>query len=353
MHGEMLKYYSRNKFFLSMLGIWPYQSKMIKHIIPVSFLYIAWGDMTLTVEATINNILLIGSVVKYLNIVINNNKVKNLLEMMEDHWQLFQSKCELHVLRYYGNINQLVTKYYSAYINIIVAVFFLIPLKPRILDLIIPLNESRPYIFICGGEWGVDKVEYYYPILFHCLICIIMVLDVCIRLENIHDKTEHIEDEMPQKHLEIKEHYSEYHKMIACLKKHQIIYIYNCDVIILALNIIILSLSGLQILSKLGETEEMIRFGFIAIGATTHLITMCIPGQLLANKSEELFDKAYNTRWYMFSSKTTKLLSILLHRTLEPCVLTAENMAVMSVETFSSVMQTAMSYFFTTFLSMS
>ncbi|KAF3054381.1 Odorant receptor 217 [Nylanderia fulva] len=365
MHGDMLKYYSTNQFFLSMMGIWPYH---------------------LTVECTVTLILLIGATTKYLNIIINNYKIKDLLEMMEDHWQLFQNKYELHILRYYGNISQLVTKYYSVYINIFAILFMLIPLTPRILDFIKPLNESRPYIFIVAGEWGVDQVEYYYPILLHCFVCIVIstrcmvncdtmyivcVLHSCslfesigIRLENIQNKTEYMEDEVSEKYLKLvikKNDSEEYRKMIVCLRKHQLA-IEFVDVIessfktvtfiILFLNVMILSLIGLQILSKLGQIQEMIRFGCIAMGAITHLMSMCIPGQLLVNKSEEVFDKAYNTRWYTFSSKTIRLLRILLYRSFVPCILTAENMSVMSVETFSTVMQTAMSYF-TTFLSVS
>ncbi|CAL1673842.1 unnamed protein product [Lasius platythorax] len=400
MQGDMLKYYSRNQFFLSLMGIWPYQPRMIKILLPcfliaaemsilvtqVLLLYDTWGDMSMTIEGTVNVILAVGGSTKLINIAINNRKLQYLLQLMDEHWQLFQSKYELHILRHYANIGQKVTKYYSVYINIFVIMFMSIPLMPKILDVIIPLNESRPVIYVITGEWRVDKEKYYYPILLHCYLAVIItircmvnvdsmymvcVLHGCslfnaigIRLENILDKTKFAEGEktMSKKHLVIKEHDSEdYREMIVCLRKHQLAIKYihlldstfrNATFFILFLNVMILSLIGLQLINKLGQTQEVIRFGCIAVGSITHLLSMCLPGQLLLDKSIEVFDKAYNARWYMFSSKTIKLLSILLHRSLVPCTLSAANMFIMSMTTFSSVMQTAMSYF-TTFLSVS
>ncbi|KAL0102413.1 hypothetical protein PUN28_017984 [Cardiocondyla obscurior] len=77
---------------------------------------------------------------------------------------------------------------------------------------------------------------------------------------------------------------------------------------------------------------------------------MCIPGQLLIDRSTEIFNEAYSSEWYTFSLKTKKLLRVLFYRSFVPCTLTAGKMFVMSMTMCSSVLQTAMSYF-TAFLS--
>ncbi|KAL0121615.1 hypothetical protein PUN28_006850 [Cardiocondyla obscurior] len=64
---------------------------------------------------------------------------------------------------------------------------------------------------------------------------------------------------------------------------------------------------------------------------------MCIPGQLLIDRSTEVFEKAYAAAWYTFSVKTKRLLSILLYRSFVPCTLTAGKMFVMSMTMCSSV----------------
>ncbi|KAF3054390.1 Odorant receptor 266 [Nylanderia fulva] len=386
MQGDMLKYYSRNQFFLSQMGIWPYQSRMIKILLPFIFvsaemsvfatqvllLYDTWGDMSMTVEGIVNVILLVGATIKLVNVVLNNKKLQHLLQLMDEHWQLFHSESELHILRQYANIGHKITKYYSVYINIFVVMFMTIPLLPKVLDVIIPLNESRPSVFVIAGEWGVDKEKYYYPILLHSYVAaivstrcmvnvdtmyIVCVLHGCslfsaigIRVENIFDKIKLNDEEetMSKKHIVMKEYNSgEYYEMIMLDSAFK-----TATFLILSLNVMILSLIGLQLLNKMGQTQEVIRFGCIAVGAVTHLLSMCVPGQVLLDKSLEVFDKAYNAQWYTFSSKTTKLLSILLYRSFVPCTLSAGNMFVMSMATFSSVMHTAMSYF-TTLLSVS
>ncbi|XP_050445518.1 uncharacterized protein LOC126848573 [Cataglyphis hispanica] len=400
MQGDMLKYYSRNQFFLSQLGIWPYQPRVIKILLPyflvaaemsvlatqVLLLLNNWGDLSMTIDGIVTSILLVGASIKLLNIVINNKKLQYLLQLMDEHWRLFHSECELHILRHYANIGEKVTKYYAVYINVFVVMFMSIPVIPKILDIIIPLNESRPTIHVLEGEWGVDKEKYYLPILLHCYLAaiistrcmvnvdtmyIVCVLHGCslfnavsIRVENIFDTTKLAEGEkiMSKEHVVIKKHDSEdYREMIACLKKHQLAIKYthvldstfkSAMFLILSLNVMILSLIGLQLINKIGQTQEVIRFGCVAIGSVTHLLSICLPGQLLLDRSIQVFDKAYSARWYMFSLKTTKLLSILLHRSLVPCTLSAANMFIMSMTLFSSVMQTAMSYF-TTFLSVS
>ncbi|GAB1867902.1 Odorant receptor [Camponotus japonicus] len=396
MQENLLRYYSRNQIFLSQMGIWPYQHRMIKILLPcflviaeasvfgtqILLLHNTWGDMSMAVEGIVNMILLTGATTKLLNIAINNNKLQYLLQLMDRHWRLFHSECELHILRYYANIAQKLTNYYSVYINIFVAMFMSIPLMPKILDVIIPLNESRPSIYVIAGDWGVDKEKYYYPILLHSYLAVVVtirimvhvdtmymvcVLHGCslfnaigIRLENIFDKTKFMKGQtaMNKEYLVIEGH-EDYCEMIACLKKHQLAIKYtrlldstfrSATFLILFLNVLILSLIGLQLINKLGQTQEVIRFGCIAVGSVTHLLSICLPGQLLLDRSIDVFDKAYSAQWYMFSLKTRKLLSILLYRSLVPCTLSAANMYVMSMTTFSSVMQTAMSYF-TTFLS--
>nr|XP_012231786.1 PREDICTED: uncharacterized protein LOC105677626 [Linepithema humile] len=143
----------------------------------------------------------------------------------------------------------------SAYCYTILVLYVLIPLIPRILDIVIPLNESRPLRHIYEAEYKVDKDKYYYPILLHAFISsvttigIILTIDsiyiVCVlhacslftaishRLENIICKTdaEIYNNEETHTgmhyHLLIEKHDSgssndDYHELMACLKKHQL-----------------------------------------------------------------------------------------------------------------------------------
>ncbi|XP_018358400.1 PREDICTED: uncharacterized protein LOC108758109 [Trachymyrmex cornetzi] len=78
---------------------------------------------------------------------------------------------------------------------------------------------------------------------------------------------------------------------------------------------------------------------------------MTLPGQRLMDHSLNVFNSVSRSQWYTFSLKTKKVLRILLYRSIVPCTLTAGKLYVMSMANYSSVVQTAMSYF-TTFSSL-
>ncbi|XP_071651080.1 uncharacterized protein [Temnothorax longispinosus] len=358
----------------------------------VLLLYDTWGDIDIVVECTITLTPLFAASTKLINIVVNNDKFQRLLQLMNEHWEFFNSEYERHILRHYASIGQKVTSYYAVYFTITLISYLLIPLIPRILDIVIPLNESRPLAYIYQAEYRVDEEKYYYLIIFHTYIVstitttilftvdttyIVCTLHACSlftaiswRLENIigeadtkSDNNEKIYTGMHY-HLEIfaEKHGSannDYRELIMCLKKHQLALEHvktldsiftHATFILLSLNVLILSVIGIQLINNLTHTEEVIRYGFITFAAFIHLVCMCIPGQLLIDRSTDVFDKAYGSSWYTFSVKSKKLLRVLLYRSLAPCTLTAGKMFVMSMTMCSSVMQTAMSYF-TAFLS--
>lgn len=55
--------------------------------------------------------------------------------------------------------------------------FVLISLTPQILDVVLPLNESRPILLPYEAHYFVhDDEEYFYYIFFHSLIAIMIVI---------------------------------------------------------------------------------------------------------------------------------------------------------------------------------
>ncbi|XP_011878591.1 PREDICTED: odorant receptor 67c-like isoform X2 [Vollenhovia emeryi] len=363
MNPEMEKYFATNKIFLSRIGGWPYQRKVLKILIPCLFLMVYYSTVV--------------------------TQFRRLLQLMNKHWELFNSEHERHILRYYATIGQKITSYFAVYFATVVIFYLVIPLLPRILDIVIPLNESRPLAYVYQAEYRVDKEKYYYPIIIHSYITstmtgvilftvdstyIVCVLHACSLftavsqcLENIIGDANITPDDDgtihsgTQYHLEIymEKHGNDYRELMICLKKHQHALeqvetlnsmFTQATFILLFLNVLILSVCGIQLINNLANTGEVIRYTFITWASFTHLICMCIPGQLIIDRSTEIFDKAYSSAWHTFSIKTRTLLRILLYRSLTPCTLTAGKMFVMSMTMCSSVMQTAMSYF-TAFLS--
>ncbi|KYM96668.1 hypothetical protein ALC62_12664 [Cyphomyrmex costatus] len=230
--------------------------------------------------------------------------------------------------------------FFAVYFIVFTIFYLLIPLIPRILDVVKPLNESRPLVFVFPVEYRVDKEKYYYPILFHCyatslttitilftvdttyIMCVLHACSLFIvishRLENITGEAKtKLEDEKNictgrHYHLLTEEHGStgnDYRELMICLKRHQLalefvlrtfllhVQILNstftqATFILLSLNMLILSIIGIQLINNLEHTNEIIRSIFVTCAVFMHLICMCIPGQLLIDRSTEVFDKA-------------------------------------------------------------
>ncbi|KAL0127080.1 hypothetical protein PUN28_005416 [Cardiocondyla obscurior] len=69
---------------------------------------------------------------------------------------------------------------YSSYVYISTVSFTTTSLVPRILDIIFPLNDSRPIMLAYPAYYFVDENEYFYYIIFHMIICAIMCLTALI-----------------------------------------------------------------------------------------------------------------------------------------------------------------------------
>lgn len=53
----------------------------------------------------------------------------------------------------------------------------------------------------------------------------------------------------------------------------------------------------LQLINKLEHTEEVIRYVCVTVGAITHLVCMCVPGQVLIDHSMKVFDKTWESNY--------------------------------------------------------
>lgn len=50
------------------------------------------------------------------------------------------------------------------------SLFMLIPIIPKLLDIVKPLNKSRPNSYLFDVDYGFDRDEYYSVVIFHSYI---------------------------------------------------------------------------------------------------------------------------------------------------------------------------------------
>ncbi|KAF3054288.1 Odorant receptor 377, partial [Nylanderia fulva] len=293
--------------------------------------------------------------------------VRNLFSLMEYHWKVFNNFTDVKILENYVIFTRKVVVFYATYVYVSTSLYLIMPMTPQIMDLVMPLNESRPR----------KSEKYYYFILFHSYVAIVTLMSivVCVdttyiaylkhgcslfaaighRLEHIvtreFSQTSYLKRNKERTYdmediddIDFKERI--FRELIICLKKHQLALEYTHILessfmlstgIQLACNMLAMSLSLIQVVSNLDDIKDSIRYSCMCLGEFFHLLCMSLPGQRLMDHS---INKSFSCRshWYTFSLKSKKLLWILLYRS---------TLYVNHRENIHNIVQSAMSYYMT------
>ncbi|XP_077268246.1 uncharacterized protein LOC143900594 isoform X2 [Temnothorax americanus] len=398
MQSAVKRYYNINKSLMSKLGGWPTQSKFMKILLPTiitSFIFCigflefvklseTWRGITEDCECFIMVLITIGGYVKLYLIVLKNKNIERLLSLIDYHWRVFTHSLEVQIMHEYAIVARKMTISYAVMIYSLMSLYMLIPVTPQLLDLLMPLNKSRPYKYLFDIDYSFDREVYYYPVLLHSYLSTVVTMSVMVitdtsymslaqhacslfaaigcRLENLTSEISSKENYRPVKDADVicnerksRDYDDEiYRELVLLLQKHQLSlqYVRLLDSLfelysfmLLFITIIVTSLLGIQIIALMDRKEEMMRYVAMVIGAFIHLFVLSYPGQRIMDHSADIFHKAYNMVWYKTSRRTTRLLSILLYRGLVPCTLTAGKIYVLSMANYASMMQASVSYF--------
>ncbi|XP_036149944.1 odorant receptor 10a [Monomorium pharaonis] len=315
------------------------------------------------------------------------NQLRRLYKAIDEHWDIFTNDVEVQVMKDYSMVSRKFTKYYSMLMFSIASIMVAVPLTPILLDIVIPLNESRSRFFAIEVDFRVSNNEYFLPIYCYTSILILVGVNVVMGVDAMHVAcTAHacslfaaiskqieniilkanINDEISKRKyhvdLELDPLNEEiiYREYIVCLKKHQLAIEFvntletsyqELSLLLLILLIGTISLIAVRIIYVLNQVGEVIKFTFVFTACLVTLMIVCYSGQRLMDESQSIFYRAYAAEWYKFSPRLKSLLIIALYRSNVPCGLKAGNMVPLSIATYAAVVRIAMSYFtaFTSF----
>ncbi|KAL6260947.1 hypothetical protein P5V15_008475 [Pogonomyrmex californicus] len=106
-----------------------------------------------------------------------------------------------------------------------------------------------------------------------------------------------------------------------------------------------LSITLVQLSIQLHDLTEAMRYFVFIIAQLFHLFCLNFQGQKVIDYSLETCDKIYHGLWYTIPVKELRLLLFVMKRSLEASVVTAGKMYVFSLENFTMIVQSSMSYF--------
>ncbi|XP_039311782.1 odorant receptor 13a-like isoform X6 [Solenopsis invicta] len=111
------------------------------------------------------------------------------------------------------------------------------------------------------------------------------------------------------------------------------------------LNTAMISITLLQITQQNAHVLVVLRYVFYVLSQLIHLFCLSFEGQKLIDHSLQTRDKIYNSLWYETSPKLQKMLLFIMQKTLQPIFFSACKIYIFSLENFTTVVQTSMSYF--------
>ncbi|KAF7388553.1 hypothetical protein HZH68_012495 [Vespula germanica] len=117
------------------------------------------------------------------------------------------------------------------------------------------------------------------------------------------------------------------------------------SLLITGMNIICLSVSLLRVAVLLGKSVEVFKFTAFTGAQLFHMYCISFVGQRIIDHSSDICFKAYSGLWYDAPMAVRKMLLLVIRRSLRPSYLTAGKIFVFCFESFSTVVQTSMSYF--------
>ncbi|XP_072761715.1 uncharacterized protein [Anoplolepis gracilipes] len=183
------RYYRLNRFFLSVTGLWPYQSKwsarFIRTVITIVMLLCIFAQISSIFTSEVNMDFLIellptlvptvGNLCQLYTRIVHVDKFKELFEHMWNDWALEKTDEEIKIMHQYAETSRLFIIYHALLLYMIIMVYIIWLFMPEIFDIILPLNESRQRMQSIHVEFYIDKERYLYFILSCTCIVIFLV----------------------------------------------------------------------------------------------------------------------------------------------------------------------------------
>ncbi|XP_039315032.1 uncharacterized protein LOC105206979 isoform X5 [Solenopsis invicta] len=351
MLSNFVREYNINRVLLLTIGFWPFQSKHIKNLLWTSFflleisfcpwqillLYNNSNDTKMIFEGCYQFILSVNFIGRQMNHLWNSdkcytlnrlhtcyNQFRYLYKAIDEHWDIFTNDVEIQILNDYAKLSRKVTKYYAMLLYIMMVIFLAIPLTSPLLDIVMPLNESRPRFFAFVIDFK-DKNEYFLPT--SCYITaigivatnvmvssdtthIMCILHVCslfaaisTQVENIIPKDNNIKINKREYEMGLDSSNEKitYQTYIKCLKKYQLALEFvdkldSCNTTISLITLIsvigVISSAGIQIVFVKNHLNDLIKPLVILMGSLGCLMILCYSGQILTNESQNIFYRA-------------------------------------------------------------
>ncbi|CAL7945059.1 unnamed protein product, partial [Xylocopa violacea] len=373
LQGLIKQYLNVTKIFGCIVGTWPFMSPtdkiitrscMIFIMISATITQVARIVVFFSIQALIDQIpflmVAIAAMVKYSNFMINDKKFQNLFNSMVKDWQAKKTQEEGQLMQKYANRSVFFNTIYTLNAYCCTIVFFFLPFMPRLMDVLVPLNESRPRIQMYPAYYFLkNEDDYYYIIMLYTIITLLLAMSIFIasdtilvyavqhicgllsiagyRFKRCLDDLHSFKDSFKIEHVKM------YKKVCYCINTHQraleflreIENVYAINLFI-QVGVVVLSftITLLKVASITWSLDTYPYYGYV-VAQFIHIFFLTVQGQFVIDLHDSIYTKGYENYWYNGDVKTQALFILIQRRNLTPPLLTAGGLIQLNLDSFA------------------
>ncbi|XP_017889271.2 uncharacterized protein LOC108630467 [Ceratina calcarata] len=323
-------------------------------------------DMDAVIECLPHLIATVTSVVKILNLYFYRENFKRMFGMTVAVWHRLNSG-ELTVLEEITARGSRVAQLYRNTLLIFTVLFVSVPMLFPIMDVIAPLNETRPRQQMLRVNYvAFDADEYFFYVYIQLSWSAVVVVSIIVTVDSLYIVIIHhnsglfavcgykLQNVTKNRDAQLENESRMYGKFRECVLAHkEAIEFYdalnqssrNSYLLQVGLNMMGISVTAVQTVVNLDKPEEAIRTGIFLGAEQFHLFVISLPGQVLIDHCSQLAEDIYGSTWYKVPVRIQRMLYTMQIRSSRRSALTAGGLYEMNIENFGITFKTCMSYF--------
>ncbi|XP_034938384.1 uncharacterized protein [Chelonus insularis] len=369
---------------LGHVGVWFYQSKKVKRIWKFIYVFVHVSGLIPVMHATYVDhsahslfsslplyIVIFVSVTKYTNVHLQWDKLMAILNSLQYEWKVLPEGPCKDIMRRHAYKQRKIAQVFLMIFAISVLIYVSFPMAPKIFDVLGFIDGPTRLEFPYPVDYWCDDQENYYWILAHLCFCAFVVMSmltgndtiaimllqhVCAVYETINYRLETLTsgenlniDLNPPKSQD-----KPYYIVIDCIKTHNRIIEY-CKMleefyrwelfVVISAETFLMTFTGIRLVLDLGEPFEAARYIVFVVTQAIHVFFLSQLSQIMIDCSTGIRESIIGIKWYALSTRTRKLLNLIIIRSSVPNYLTVGKIFVLSLEFFIAIIKTSMSYF--------
>ncbi|KAF3054372.1 Odorant receptor 278 [Nylanderia fulva] len=380
------RYYKLNRICLLCLGLWPdHPYSPLKKIqviffetLLISFLLCEFNafftlkhNINIVFKFSMFVVLTVIFIVKYNAYFLLTHNIQYIYDRVKYDWNMLKTQTELKIIRGYADNAKLCTISFILLVTICMLGMYILVCIPCILDIIVPMNESRPRgLPVLVKYYFIDEEVYFYTCLTHIVIAlyagtmivaaiatllIAYVLHTCALFKIASYRMDHIFDENVQQMSKNLKEYVFHEKLIHAVYIHRRALDLTTIMtnsfaalyfILIGLGVCSTSLSIFNLFNTL-SLDNIIDSIFLMGIIFIHLYYLFVAnfvGQKIIDTSTDICQSIYNTQWYTAPLWIQKSILFIMQRSNKKSALIAGHLFDASLEGLATLLSMSMSY---------